>query len=108
MGVLAEARYYLYGTDGPEQVPQLHVCGGGGEAFYGDGAAFVPCSPLVLSAGRWTASTHLPTSTTSTRHHDLHPKAGVRETDTRMFIQTYADINLSNYLRQEVSNFQAN
>lgn len=72
VGVLAGAPY-LYGTDGPEQVPQLHVCRGGREAFYGDGAPFVACSPQVLSAGRRTASTHLPTSATSTpaRHHDL-------------------------------------
>lgn len=81
VGVLTGAPY-LYGTDGPEQVPQLHVCGGGGEAFYGDSAPFVACSPLVLSAGRRTPSTHRPTSATSTpaRHHDLHPKAGVRPT----------------------------
>lgn len=71
---------HLYGTDGPEQVPQLCVCGGGGQPFYGDGATFVPWSPLALS-GRWrTASTHLPSSSTSTpaRHDDLQTKAGVR------------------------------
>lgn len=61
---------HLYGSNGHQQVPELLLCGGGGEALYGDGAGpRTPCGPFLGPRSGYAATlpgSHSTTAATST------------------------------------------